>query len=165
MQNDNLWHKFNDVPTISALQILKKQGDYLLEMTYDLVYGDVENITTEKMDGSYQSYEFSHRFVLKSKIRDDYKYELLSIHYDISLYPMTIKIDKDVSTEIAKSLHGYENGIIGLNEDADENQAFDIKNMARFDIEDSVRFVYLLEKIFSTKKVENVIVSLMNLSM
>jgi hypothetical protein len=92
--NNDLWPD-DLVPQeklITPLQILKEQGSALSRRTQGIVTGTVDE-ETEKGN------RFLNNFYITSEILN-YRYKLLTVRYEITLYPVDIILDEELIKQI-----------------------------------------------------------------
>jgi len=108
---DNLWEfKLTPEEIVSPKTILDEQSKYLMEITKDIVFVNIDEYKPRKKNNLLNSiYDvndeeidfFYYRFVLRSKFKKDYGFRMFSIKYSISMYPVEIiNLDTDILTEI-----------------------------------------------------------------
>ncbi|MCS4324026.1 hypothetical protein N1207_11000 [Bacillus subtilis] len=136
MDNQNLWPEFSASSTKSAKEILEKQAEFLPEQTNNLLYAEIPAIDMDNF--TRYDYDLGYQFLIRSKLMDRYRFEMFSIYHNIVLYPVFVRLDRDIKTEL-----DYEGSI---------------------HIHSEEEFVEFLRKVFSSSKVKNVIGSLMKLS-
>ncbi|APB70546.1 hypothetical protein PPYC1_09375 [Paenibacillus polymyxa] len=136
---DNLWPNFKAAEDIiTPKEILEKQGQFLLESTDGIVYGIVEEVPKHSTPTGMAD-AFVYKFSIKSKFLEGYSYVLLYISHDITIYPITTKLDAKIVKELQ---------ISGLMKSVNSEK----------------EFLGLLSKMFSTDRVQVVVGSLMKLS-
>jgi hypothetical protein len=156
----NLWpdFKFDNIET--PKEILEEQGKLLLKLTNEIVYGEVLlkdkiELGFEENESSYTNYDYTEwdfiaDFVLKSKFMLNYKFKLLTLNYNIVMYPFEVSLDDTVFKEIHTNL-----AKLGFLSGANESQIV---------VSDQEKFEKFLALVFSTNHVRNVINSLISLS-
>lgn len=102
----SLWgeKKFKEV--ITPKELLDEQADELEVFSEHYLYGEVEkypNVNLNIFDINCER-EFNFAFMIKSKYIEEYSYKLLSIHYNLALYPSYIMIDSDILDSIEDEL-------------------------------------------------------------
>lgn len=102
----SLWgeKKFKDV--ITPKDLLDEQAKELEVFSENYLYGEVEsysNTNLKLLDLNCER-EFNFAFMIKSKYIEEYLYKLLSIHYNVTLYPSYIRLDSDIMDSIKEKL-------------------------------------------------------------
>ena len=86
MAIDDLWGELPDVEKIKTpFVILKEQAELLTEKTGGLLVGEVSQNRSIGRDG------FCHTLYIVTPSLNNYRYELLTINYEIELYPLRLK--------------------------------------------------------------------------
>jgi len=116
---------------------LKEQASLLGRKTRNLLEGEVVQVERVHPNGP----EFTYRFIIVAPALGDYRYGLFTISHDISLYPVTFRVDEDIKTELAAGSMSH--GDMLTAEDEDE-------------------LVKLLRQILASKKTQRVIAALLN---
>lgn len=137
---ENLWPEdllsdFKKIPT--PVSILKEQGALLGEKTKNIITGIV---TRTRFLGDAED-KFSSIFIIRSDALK-YSYNLFYITYEVTLYPVEIFI-YDVDILIELGLSNKQKSVV---------------------TKDEVEFKTFLKKIFSTKKVGNIISAILSQS-
>lgn len=121
----NLWQKeFSPIEIESPKKILKEQGEYLSEITGGLIVakangydgtihsGTIHGLSSLALNlgdreynvqddlGDIQEGTFKYEFYIASPKAPDYKYRVMFIEHNISLYPVNIVLDQEIATEI-----------------------------------------------------------------
>lgn len=139
---ENLWP--NDIveTNITApITILKKQASFLGEKTNNIVEAETEQII-DKYWMSEKGFAYSFYIVGKSI---NYKFNLFQFGHGVMMYPLTIKLDNDISKEIK------------------EDQALEIKEDQLFDnmdilvVKSESEFLEALKKIFNSTKTRRIV--------
>lgn len=106
----NLW---GDLSKISQkknpLNVLKEQSGYLLDATDHIIYAD--SYTRAPNLYHEPEKEFALEYSIRSKMMEKYKFELFTLFYDITFFPMEISIDENISESL-----GMNNEVIINNE-------------------------------------------------
>lgn len=130
----NLWGNLTSIKGDSnPLDILKEQSGYLLDATDNIIYTDLQTD-----EGILAEYDFYTVFSIKSKFMDRYEFEVFSLHYDVTFFPVLVDLDENISNELS------------LKSD------FEIKN--------NEDFYSFLEKVLGCNHTKKVIASLYSMS-
>lgn len=90
----SLWGDLSNIDDYgNPLDILKEQSGYLLSLTNNIIYGDITTRDT-RPDWLEPDYKFATTFKLRSKSMQNYDFELFTIYYDITFFPMTIMLEE-----------------------------------------------------------------------
>lgn len=136
----SLWpdsFKIQDIKT--PYEVLKAQAKELERLTDDYVSGDVsetENIIKIAFDELRKS--FSYSFFINSRFVTSYQFRVFSFSYEIPFYPIFINLDSDISAEL----------------DCD----------IRINLENEEQLIDFLKRVFNSKKIYDIISSLMTLA-
>lgn len=96
----DLWPEDITKITVKApLAILQEQAKHLSERTNSLVEGRV--ITIER---SPYLIAFGFSFCIVAPLLGDYTYELFSVYYEVSMYPIKIHLEEDIRGDLKKEL-------------------------------------------------------------
>lgn len=152
----NLWPDFSNQKKIKMpKEILEEQATYLVESTKGELYASVEERKIYLDNESESLNKFQFDFFIRSKYISNYKFKMFTINHDIVAYPIGMVLDTDIGLEL------YEEADIDSLCEAIENY-FDTYIISGIKNEED--FKNILSLIFRTKKVKNVIISLMSLS-
>jgi hypothetical protein len=103
---ENLWGEFNIENISTPKSILDEQAKYLPKMTKNSVYAVVtyEEKMNIKETEEKKLKDFNYTFYIKSKYIDTYSYRAFSIHHNIDIYPLNMKIDRSLKSDISDKL-------------------------------------------------------------
>lgn len=90
---ENLWNLNKDIVIESPAEVLRKQADFLSEMTESEVCASV----VEKPN---RSNGFSYDFIINSPLLPNYSYKVFSIECAPTLYPLKIACVYDLASEL-----------------------------------------------------------------
>lgn len=155
----SLWPDFSDLGTIKMpKEILKEQAEYLVNITDGNLYGSVEEKKYYDSEGKIikDSVVFRYDFFIKSKYVTNYRFKAFTISHDIVAYPININVDYEIGEEIDNI-----RDISNLYEEIEDN---DFETFYIEGIKNEDDFKKMISYIFRTKKMKNVIVSLLSLS-
>ncbi|MCR4315107.1 MAG: hypothetical protein NUW37_02025 [Planctomycetes bacterium] len=98
----NLWGKAEDFKAVdipTPKSILEEQAEYLREATNGDVYAEVSDLSGSA-SWNFEKREFAYSFyICAAKVK--YKFRLMTITHDISIYPVTIdELDSEVRNGI-----------------------------------------------------------------
>jgi hypothetical protein len=86
---------------ITPVTILRQQASLLGKKTKNIVQGEVRE---EKENfGALNTYDFNYVFYLVAPALNNYRYRLLDISYNVSLYPVIVTIEESIFSEIASN--------------------------------------------------------------
>jgi hypothetical protein len=141
---NSLWPKsFAELEVRTPKEIIEAQFKYLPTLTGDKVYGDLFELGEEFASRTfYNSYPFAFRVFLKGKFLKDYSFELFYIAYGITIYPVEVSIDEELSNEINS----------------------DVSFSRRYSFGSEEEFVTFLESVFKSERIKKVIGAIMKLS-
>lgn len=155
----NLWPDLSNIESVpTPKDILEEQAKYLSEITNGKLYGYIEQETQRRDENEivYNIRGFVYKFNIKGKYLKNYNYTVFSIHHDIGIYPLRINVDYDLGMELKDTLD-FDNLDVELEEDGmDEFSIWDVGN------EDKLK--ELIAQILRSKRVRNIIASIMSLS-
>jgi hypothetical protein len=136
----NLWpESFKAMNIRAPNDILEEQAKFLLTITKGLVYAKVEKIDVREMVALTSNMtDFGYKLSIASKNLDKFKYRVLFVLYGIPVYPCDVHLDKDIGKELNLE------GTIRVN--------------------DQEGLTGLLSEVFNSKKIDQVISSLLTLS-
>ena len=162
---ENLWGDINIEAIETPKSILEQQGDFLTKGTQRKIYGCVNLIEDYNLKGSRyvnDKKQFNYEFNLKSDYIPDYSYNLLSIHHDIEIYPLFIELPGSIYDEVQANM------IFTVDCCLSEKYK---KNHPTIQIRDNIvvvdtmnGFKSVLKLILQSKKVKNILVSLISLA-
>lgn len=138
---DNLWPNFNDIQKIKTpKEILEEQGKILPKLTNDLVYVTIDPSAVFNSDFSLTNkYDFTYDLNIRGRKLENYKFKLLTLGHNITIYPVRMRLDTDIRKEV------------GLNN-------LDII------IDNNNNFVNILREVLNSNKLKYVIASIISLS-
>ena len=135
---ESLWPElFNEQDIKTPKEILEIQAKFLPKLTKDLVYAEI--IEANSINSLFNGYDFVYKLNVKGKFLDNYKFTILTFGHNVTLYPVKLHLDKDISREVQQ-----EQTLATL-----ENQG---------------EFISLLKSIFNSEKMKIVITAIMKLS-
>ncbi|UFH50511.1 hypothetical protein [Pseudomonas sp. KNUC1026] len=141
----NLWpteFEKNDLPSTKAL--LEEQARLLPQLTNDMVYAELIQLDAFDMMRLGLSNDFAYRFDIKGKFLKDYRFNLFSFSHDITLYPVSFRVDEKIAEEI------------GLKRDPLSGPSATVTDARSVEL--------LLGEIFGSKRLKSVISSIIRLS-
>lgn len=138
---DNLWPDLNEIQKIKTpKEILEEQGKILPKLTDDLVYATIDPSVIFNSDFSINNkYDFTYDFNIRGKLLKDYKFKLLTIGHNITIYPVRIRLENDIRKEVG------------------------LKNIDLI-IDNHNDFVNTLKQVLSSNKLKYVIATIISLS-
>lgn len=132
---DDLWPSdIGKVDIVAPVSILKAQASLLGQKTSNLVVGLIDQIEKEH----WATGEFNYAFLLFAPTLN-YRYELFITSHPIDLYPLEIRAESDIMTELG----------------------VEVRWDAKIIVNSEVEFTQHLKSIFSAKKTRRVISSLL----
>ena len=147
---NSLWDESYKASEIrSPKNILDEQCTYLFDQTNGQIIAKNIIMKKNKRDFEYRDIDdniineitqddlFLYEFILTSKIIPNYKYRIMTYEYEIPFYPVYVSLDDEISSDI------------------------NVSDEINCESEDD--FILLLAKILKSKKVNNVISSLLAL--
>ncbi|MSR92268.1 hypothetical protein [Inconstantimicrobium porci] len=161
---ENLWGDINIEKIETPKSILDQQGDFLTKETKRKIYGCVSSIEDNKLKIEYLGYkkQFNFEFNLRSDYLPDYSYKLLSIHHNIEIYPLLIKLPKSIFEEIECDII-FKQGCFTGDTYKKNHPDIQIPNDCIV-IENVESFKEILKLIFRSEKVKNILTSLLSLA-
>ena len=121
-------------------EILERQAQILESKTCKILYATLDNLTNSYNEASSDyNYDFYYEFSIRSHHLSNYKCELFELKHSIELYPLNIKVNNKIASDL------------GL-----EDTQFFVNNEGEF--------LDKLTRIFKTDYVHKIIVNLMSLS-
>lgn len=133
----DLWPSLENINQMETpKKMLEKQGKYLSAKTSEEIYSICEEIPVEMLREDERCYEFRYSYSIASKRLEGHSFKVLSIYHDITLYPMVIVPDVQIAAETG---------------------------IERKRISSKAEFEDALKIIFSSKTIENVIGTLINI--
>jgi len=154
MDAGNLWGELEgiDLQINTPKEILQDQAKFLPKLTKDLLYAEIKELEDKELYNSFDyvldevdeddtnpELGFAYKFLLKSRFMDTYRFELFRLHHGIGIYPVMIRLDKDIHQELQ---------LPGTYEEIYSEEAF----------------VKFLSEVLQSTRVKRVIVALMKLS-
>jgi hypothetical protein len=136
----NLWpERFEETKRRTAKEILEEQAQYLPKLTGDLVYAWIESESTAEgfLRGIKGNFVFS--FGIKGKFVPKYRYIIFYFAHDLDIYPVDIAL-------------------------LDEKICQELKIEQKPEVNNEDEFIKLLERIFHSKRLGDIIGSMMTLS-
>ncbi|HHT7166507.1 TPA: hypothetical protein ACTZ3T_002828 [Bacillus cereus] len=98
--SNNLWGDLKNLKSVNnPLDILKEQSGYLMDATDNIIYAEIRNRESKVFLGEPEC-EFVTIYSLKSKMLEKYEFELLTLFYGITFYPMTIELDENIAENL-----------------------------------------------------------------
>ena len=120
-------------------EIVQQQAKLLPQITGDLVYAEVVQITENIFNKKYtRVYDFNYSFVIKGKFLNNYKYTAFWFRHDIKIYPVIFDLDTDIKKELGLASYVKAN--------------------------DETEFMEILENILKSQTMSDIVTSIMNLS-
>lgn len=104
----NLWQDLENLKgdTCNPVDLVEEQSDFLQEGTDDLFYIDIDGIsrissTSIKMlTEAGVERDFSYRMELCSGDLPDYSFNIFSLYYGISFYPLMINVPREIGLDL-----------------------------------------------------------------
>lgn len=145
---ENLWGDIqNQKKLLAPNTIIEEQSKILREMTEESVEVKIKEI----LNNSLRNSEFSFNVSLASYRMENYEYPMFRIEYDISIYPVKVILDINISDIVIEDCGVY---LIGNNEN----------NEMILEAKDKEDFIELLGEILSSDKITNTVRSIMSLA-
>ncbi len=139
---ENLWPKtFTDVNINEPPKdMLEQQAKFLETVTEGQVYAEVLEIESFDSSQRYLQHDFVYSFYIRAKYIEKYSYRVFLFYHDIPFFPVVFLLDDDIDQElgIETSKERKVNSFEKLNE--------------------------LLKHVFNSKKVKEIVGSLIRLS-
>jgi hypothetical protein len=140
----NLWPgSFDAFDAISPSSLLKEQAEHLPALTNGIVFAELTEVEGFEAVSMLMMSPFNFRFDIRGRFLESYRFRLLTISHDITLYPVKVTMDEGVAKEI-----GMRPGIGGFVAEAQNAEAF----------------AQLLEAALKSKRVNHVIGSIIRLT-
>lgn len=138
---ENLWPNFNELQKIKTpKEILDEQGKLLPKLTNDLVYATIETSNIFNTDFSVGTkYDFTYDFNIKGSKLENYKFKVLTVGHNISVFPVRVRLDPEMRKEAGIT----KQDII---------------------VENQNEFTNLLRDVFSSSRLKYVIASIISMS-
>jgi hypothetical protein len=115
----NLWpESFEENPRQSPKVIFEEQAKLLPKITGDIVFAEVvdeHSILLPGIEG-----EFRYRFNIVGKFIGDYRFRVLSFAHDIALYPVNFNLDGELGKELGMDIKSQYKKNIGSPEELEE---------------------------------------------
>ncbi|AJH72086.1 hypothetical protein DJ86_661 [Bacillus cereus ATCC 4342] len=93
----NLWGDLSNLEEKrNPLDILKEQSGYLLDATNGLIYANIRNREPIGRLGEPEK-EFATIFSIRSKMMENYSFEVFALFYNITFFPMTAEVDENLA--------------------------------------------------------------------
>ncbi|OPY76044.1 MAG: hypothetical protein A4E64_01694 [Syntrophorhabdus sp. PtaU1.Bin058] len=145
----NLWpDSFKAVDVQRPDAILVEQAKFLSTITEGLLYAMVETMSKAEIVTIHSKlFDFGYKLSIGAKNLDRYKYRVLSMSYGVPIYPCYIMLDQDIFMELRR----------------DFGQTLTLTGMS-IKVENGESLVDLLSLVFKSKKVDQVVSSLLTLS-
>lgn len=124
----------------SPVAILREQATFLGERTKNIVQAEV-------VDNNSSIGSFNYYFYIVAPALGNYRYQLLGISHDISLYPTQVNVEESILDEIRPNV-----------------KVDDIQNWSFIVAESEEEFVGVLKAVFRAKKTLRVIIALLSQS-
>ncbi len=139
----NLWpESFHESTLPSVKTILEEQASLLAKLTGDMVFAEVveDLLSPVALTG-----KFSYRFNIIGKFLDNYKFRVMTFSHDITLYPIKFILDEQLGEELGIEPDPITGGHIMQIEDPEEVEIF-------------------LKSVLSSKRIQDVVGSILKLS-
>lgn len=145
---ENLWPEDLNTPEEeynAPNKVLKEQSEKLMEITNGIIYTDLSkrnalgDLLSNNSKPDFIKKDFNFNYELKGKYLDNYSYRIFSIHYNISIYPITILLNDNIVNDI------------GL----EKNKIY---------ISDFNNYKEILKKVFNSNHLKQVITAMIQLS-
>lgn len=108
--SENLWGDLKNIKQVkNPVDILKEQSGYLMDATDNMIYSDLKNRESRSNYIDEPESEFVTVYSIKSKMLEKYEFQLLTLYYDITFYPIHIELDENIQENLG------ENGYIKVN--------------------------------------------------
>ena len=145
----NLWPVEIEATTLtSPVTILRQQASFLGKKTKNIVLGEAKARENDDFD-------FSYIFYIVAPALGNYRYKLLTIYYNIDLYPVIIEVGEEIYKEILGIKAETSSFFVALL----HPPIYKIKNSFQADSEDS--FLNVLKVIFNSTKAKHIISALL----
>jgi len=131
---DDLWPSSfsSHTASIPPIKTLRRQASLLGGKTGNIVEAKVK---AGALSRAQATHDFVYDFFLVGPVLGDYHYRLITVHYNVSFYPVRIDVDPEICAEI-RGVHKVDGYTIA-------------KDLAQFEI--------ILKEIFAAKKTLRVI--------
>lgn len=140
----NLWpEKFEENNKPAAKNLLSEQAGLLSKLTGGIVAAEVSELADLQAVSMGHSNDFAFRFDLIGKFLEGYRFHVLSFSHDITLYPVKFRLDENIGAEL--SIKKTYNGHVEMIESPQALEAF-------------------LERVLTSKRIRDVVGSIMRLS-
>ncbi len=98
----NLWPERFEVNTKpSAKELLEEQAKFLPKITDGLVLAEVEEVKPgQEFFGFGPLADFCFRFNILGKFLENYRFKVMVFSHDITLYPVTFRLDGQLAKEL-----------------------------------------------------------------
>ncbi|MEJ5143856.1 hypothetical protein [Sphingobacterium sp. MYb388] len=137
------WKKFSESKVELPDEIIEKLADGFSDATNGLVSIVVNEIALDsKLRGSVLQTKFQFSLYLVSEFLDNFSYRILMFGYDINLYPVTVRINADILSDL------------------NLKDPFILKH----DSYDQESFTKLIKSIFETNSFENTVTGIMKIA-
>ena len=152
---DNLWGILDEQMVFkSPKMILNEQIAYLNRMTDGIVEGELIQYkireVVDKTTGDECGFSFSYAFNLKSKFLKGFKYRILSMGYDVMMYPLYIRVNTDFALALKEDI------MKGLS-DSEEFDELDYDRQGEIFLANETEYIKLLSIILGSKEVLQII--------
>ena len=133
----DLWPELDKINSVETpKKILEKQAEYLSKKTNGVVYAICEEQTRNMLNEQVRQYDFKYDFSIASKNLEDYRFKVFSVYHNIILYPLLIVMGTQVANDI------------GMKKKTASNKE---------EFEDALKLI------FSSKVIEDIVSTLMNI--
>ncbi|CRK80290.1 hypothetical protein [Neobacillus massiliamazoniensis] len=93
----NFWGDLSELEEKrNPLDILKEQSGYLLNATNNLIFADLKNREPIPLIGEPNK-QFATIFSIRSKMMEKYVFELFTLFYNITFFPLIVELDENIS--------------------------------------------------------------------
>ncbi|MFV2058724.1 MAG: hypothetical protein ACC707_19855 [Thiohalomonadales bacterium] len=135
----NLWpEEFKPNEVKPPKQILDEQSQLLPNLTGDMVYAKVKEMSEIAAVMADHNDDFSYSFYLHGKFLNKYSFKVFDFSHSITMYPINVTIDNVIAEEL------------GMQEDAC--------------LDNEGEFIKLISAIFNSERLKTVIGSIIQLS-
>ena len=96
----NLWpDSFSERKIEAPRTIFEFQAKLLSKLTGDIVYAQVSELDYIDCPRPIRN-EFNFKFSIRGKLLENYNFTILVFTHDITFYPISLKINEDISEEL-----------------------------------------------------------------
>lgn len=98
---ENLWPNFNEMQKIKTpKEILDEQGKLLPKLTNELVFASIDSSNVFNSDFTVGTkYDFTYDFNIRGKYLENYKFKLITVGHNISIYPARVRLEPELRKE------------------------------------------------------------------